>query len=55
MGRVVKTNFSNWTTQELRKWVENLSLHSLLTINNANTYIQALQELNNRKDDIVDN
>lgn len=55
MDQLAKTNFISWTTQELRKWVENLSLHSLLTINNANTYIQALQELNNRKDDIVDN
>ena len=47
--------FTNWTTQELKRWTESLSLCSLLTINNANTYIQALQELENRKGDNVDN
>ncbi|MGJ0846461.1 hypothetical protein ACR77J_07225 [Tissierella praeacuta] len=52
---MAKTNFSNWTTQELREWVGNISTYSLLTINNANTYIQALQELNIRKGDNIDN
>lgn len=55
MDQVAKTNFSNWTTQELREWCEDFSSHSLLTINNANTYIQALQELNIRKGDDIDN
>lgn len=47
--------FTHWTTQELQDWCEDFSSHSLLTINNANTYIQALQELDNRKGDIIDN
>lgn len=49
-----KTNFTSWTDQELTEWTENFSFHSFLKINNANTYVQALQELENRKGDIVD-
>lgn len=45
--------FNHWTTQELQEWCEDFSSHSLLTINNANTYIDALKELNKRKGDNV--
>lgn len=55
MGQLAKTNFSNWTTQELQEWCEDFSSHSLLTTHNANTYIDALKELNNRKGDAIDN
>lgn len=40
--------FTHWTTQELMDWVEKFNFHSLLTINNVNTYLQALQELGRR-------
>ena len=50
-----QTNFNQWTDQELNEWIEDFSSSSLLTLNNANTYIQALQELDNRKGDNVDN
>lgn len=48
-------NFSDWTDQELNEWIEDFSSSSLITLNNANTYIQALQELDNRKGDNLDN
>ena len=48
--------FNQWTTQELKEWCEVYSSTKFLqTINNINTYLEALNELNNRKDDIVDN
>ena len=50
---MTKTNLKNWNTQELRAWVENISLYSLLNINNVNLYIQVLMELANRKDGIL--
>ena len=50
-----QTNFNQWTDQELNEWIEDFSSSSLITLNNANTYIQALQELENRKGDNVDN
>ncbi|HZK00782.1 MAG TPA: hypothetical protein VFC79_12275 [Tissierellaceae bacterium] len=50
---MTKTNLKNWNTQELRTWVENVSLYSLLNINNVNIYIQILMELANRKDGVL--
>ena len=51
--QMTKTKLTNWNTQELRAWVENISLYSLLNINNVNLYIQVLMELANRKDGIL--
>ncbi|HZJ99939.1 MAG TPA: hypothetical protein VFC79_08035 [Tissierellaceae bacterium] len=50
----MKTNqFSHWKTQEILEWVGAFRTYSLLTIHNANTYIDALKELNKRKGDNV--
>ncbi|HOA79658.1 MAG TPA: hypothetical protein PKK61_01140 [Defluviitaleaceae bacterium] len=40
--------FTHWTTQELEDWVGKVTSYSILTINNVNTYIQALKELGYR-------
>lgn len=57
MDQQGQTNqFTHWTTQELKEWCEVYSSTSFLqNKNNINTYIQALQELDKREDDSIDN
>lgn len=50
LGIQGKTNFTSWSTQELREWVEDTFLYpQLQTIHNMDTCLQAVEELNIRE------
>ena len=43
------SQFSHWTTEELKEWCEIYSSTSFLqTVNNIDTYLEALEELERR-------
>lgn len=45
----MNSQFSHWNTDELSQWVEDYLSHPLLqTLNNINTYFEALKELHRR-------
>ena len=50
MDQLGLNNFTSWSTQELKDWIRDYSLTPFLQSPlNINTYLQAINELNNRE------